>query len=230
MVKYNLAKVVIEGSSPFFRFVTNMLKFFKMNIETLIFYFFGSFSIISAIMVVTLSNAVHSVLFLIVVFCNVAGLLLVLGAEFFSFMFLIVYVGAIAVLFLFVVMMLNIKTNPIKIDNFSTIPIGMVIFLILISQIISSIDNHVALVENNYLVYIPWLVENNYLSNIEVIGTFLYTKFCILFLVCGLILLVAMIGAIVLTMHQRSIVKKQQISTQLIRDPRGVIKFIKLRK
>nr|YP_009589033.1 NADH dehydrogenase subunit 6 [Corallina ferreyrae]QBL75549.1 NADH dehydrogenase subunit 6 [Corallina ferreyrae] len=201
-----------------------------MNIDTIIFYFFGSFSIISAIMVVTLSNAVYSVLFLIVVFCNVAGLLLILGAEFFSFMFLIVYVGAIAVLFLFVVMMLNIKINPIKINNFSIIPIGIIIFLLLVSQIISSIDNNVVLIGNNYLVYTPWLIENNYLSNIEVIGTFLYTKFCILFLVCGLILLVAMIGAIVLTMHQRSVVKKQQISAQLVRDPRGVVKFVKLRK
>nr|YP_009138131.1 NADH dehydrogenase subunit 6 [Calliarthron tuberculosum]AKG26263.1 NADH dehydrogenase subunit 6 [Calliarthron tuberculosum] len=201
-----------------------------MNIDTTIFYFFSSFAIISALMVVTLSNAVHSVLFLIMVFCNVAGLLLVLGAEFFSFMFLIVYVGAIAVLFLFVVMMLNIKRNPVKIDMYSIIPIGIIVLIILLNQIISNLDNQAVLIKDNYLTYTAWLCENNNLTNIEAIGIFLYTKFALLFLLCGLILLVAMIGAIVLTMHQRSAVKKQRISTQLSRDPRGVIKFITLRK
>lgn len=201
-----------------------------MITNTFLFYLFSSLAIISSIMVVTLTNAVHSVLFLIIVFCNVASLLLIIGTEFFSFMFLIVYVGAIAVLFLFVVMMLNIKTNPIKINNFSTLPIGLIIFALISTQILNTLDNQFVFLKNIYLTYIPWLKENNYLTNVETIGLYLYTKFSLLFVFCGLILLVAMIGAIVLTMHQRSTVKKQQISQQLLRDPRGVIKFINFRK
>lgn len=87
-----------------------------MNIDIFLFYLFSIFTLMSSLMVIGLKNAVHSVLFLILVFCNVAGLLLLLGAEFFSFMLIIVYVGAIAVLFLFVVMMLNVKVDPTNIS------------------------------------------------------------------------------------------------------------------
>lgn len=201
-----------------------------MTLDILIFHFFSFFAVISAIMVITLSNAVHAVLFLIMVFCNVASLLLIIGTEFFTFMFLIVYVGAIAVLFLFVVMMLNVKTNPIKINLFSIIPIGLIIFLIISTQIINLFDTNFILIKNTYLNYTSWFLENSYLTNAEVIGNSLYTKYSLLFIICGLILLISMIGAIVLTMHQRSTVKKQEISNQLLRDPRGVIKFINLRK
>nr|WDA66129.1 NADH dehydrogenase subunit 6 [Phymatolithon calcareum] len=201
-----------------------------MTINFFLFYIFSSFAIISAFMVITLSNAVHSVLFLIIVFCNVAALLLLVGAEFFSFMFLIIYVGAIAVLFLFVVMMLNIKKSPIKINRLSILPIGLIIFCILTLQILILMDDQFILLENYTLVYTPWLKENRHLTNIEILGIHLYTKFSLLFLLCGLILLIAMIGAIVLTMHQRTTVKKQKISTQLLRNSKGVIKFIDLRK
>ena len=198
--------------------------------DIFLFNFFSSFALISTIMVITLSNAVHSVLFLIVVFCNVASLLLILGTEFFSFMFLIVYVGAIAVLFLFVVMMLNIKVGNVKINISSLLPIGLIIFIVLLSQITNLVDNQFVLIKKIPTTYLIWINENTYLTNVETIGNFLYTKFCILFLICGLILLVAMVGAIVLTMHQRPTLKKQQISTQLLRDPRGSLKFIYLRK
>lgn len=201
-----------------------------MNIDFFLFYSFSSFALVASCMVITLSNAVHSVLFLIIVFCNVAALLLLVGAEFFSFMFLIIYVGAIAVLFLFVVMMLNIKNNPIKISKFSILPVGLIIFCILTTQILSLMDDHFSLLKTYTLIYTSWLDENRYLTNIEVLGLYLYTKFSLLFLLCGLILLVAMIGAIVLTMHQRTTIKKQKISTQLLRNPKGVIKFIELRK
>lgn len=201
-----------------------------MTIDTLLFYFFSSITLSSALMVITLSNAVHSVLFLIIVFCNVACLLLLFGAEFFSFMFLIVYVGAIAVLFLFVVMMLNVKMNPIKINRFSILFIGLLIFTILITYVINVLDNQFILLKNIYLFYTSWIIESTAKTNVEVIGTFLYTKFSLLFIFCGLILLVSMIGAIVLTMHQRPTVKKQQISNQLLRSSKGVIKFVSLRK
>lgn len=202
-----------------------------MNTDLILFNIIAFFIFIPALMVVTLSNAVHSVLFLIIVFCNVASLLLMLGAEFFSFMFLIVYVGAIAVLFLFVVMMLNVKTSPIRISIFSIIPIGIIVSFILISLFIT--NNKIFfmnLKDLNHLIYLSWFSENNYSTNVEVIGEFLYTKFSLLFFCCGLILLVAMIGVIVLTMHQRPTVKKQEISNQLLRNYKGVIKFIELRK
>ena len=201
-----------------------------MNIDLFLFYSFSLFTLVSAIMVVTLSNAVHSVLFLILVFCNVASLLLILGTEFFSFMFLIVYVGAIAVLFLFVVMMLNVKTNPIKINFLSIVPISFIIIIIISNLITNILKNHFVFLKNPYLNYIIWFNENSYLTNVEAIGTYLYTKYSFLFILCGLLLLIAMLGAIVLTMHQRSSVKKQEISVQLLRDPRGVIKFIDIRK
>lgn len=202
-----------------------------MNTDFILFHILSLFIFIPALMVVTLSNAVHSVLFLIIVFCNVASLLLILGAEFFSFMFLIVYVGAIAVLFLFVVMMLNVKTSSIRISIFSIIPIGIIVFLILISLLLLNKNFFLFnFFDLNYLIYLSWFNENNYLTNVEVIGKFLYTKFSLLFFCCGLILLVAMIGVIVLTMHQRSTIKKQEISKQLLRNYKGVIKFMELRK
>lgn len=182
-------------------------------------------------MVIGLSNAVHSVLFLILVFCNVAGLLLLLGAEFLSFMLLIVYVGAIAVLFLFVVMMLNVKVSSTKINKFSILPIGILVFLILFNQFSSSIyDFDLLKFQPKELTLISWASETNNLSNIEAVGEVLYTYYSLLFLICGFILLVAMIGAIVLTMHQRVDVKKQKIEIQLTRVPGNVIKFVTLRK
>nr|AYR06591.1 NADH dehydrogenase subunit 6 [Lithothamnion sp.] len=200
-----------------------------MTLDLFLFYLFSSFAIVSSFMVITLSNAVHSVLFLIIVFCNIAALLLLLGAEFFSFMVLIIYVGAIAVLFLFVVMMLNIKKSAIKLNKFSILPIGLIIFCILTSQSFLILNNQFVLLEKYSFSYTPWLNENMYLSNIETIGLVFYTKFSLLFFLCSLVLLVAMIGAIVLTMHQRSMVKKQRISLQLLRNPKKVIKFISLR-
>lgn len=202
-----------------------------MSIDIFLFYLFSSFVILSSLMVISLSNAVHSVLFLILVFCNVACLLLIIGAEFISFMLLIVYVGAIAVLFLFVVMMLNIKTKITNIDNFSILPIGILIFIILFNQFSLSIHEFDLLKfqEKNFTLF-SWILENNTFSNIKVVGEVLYTYYSLLFLICGLILLVAMIGAIVLTMHQRIDINKQKIEIQLARNFGNVIKFNSLRK
>ena len=111
-----------------------------MAIDVIFFYLFASFSLISAFLVISSSNAVHSVFFLILVFFNIAGLLLLLGAEFLSFIFLIIYVGAIAVLFLFVVMMLNIRIISKKDNTFSIFPIGFSIFVVLFAYISSVVD------------------------------------------------------------------------------------------
>lgn len=202
-----------------------------MNTDFTLFSLFSIFALLSSIMVISLKNAVHSVLFLILVFCNVAGLLLLLGAEFLSFMLLIVYVGAIAVLFLFVVMMLNIKTPSLKLNFFSVVPLGVFIFSIFLAQLFKVSDglNVLSLKQNN-LIWISWFLEEYNLTNIEAVGYVLYTHYSLLFLLSGLILLVAMIGAIVLTMHQRTGVKKQKIELQLTRNFLGVVKFINLRK
>nr|WCH57950.1 NADH dehydrogenase subunit 6 [Hypnea marchantiae] len=201
-----------------------------MNLNLFLFILFAVLTAISSFMVITSLNAVHSVLFLILVFCNTSALLLLLGSEFLSLMLIIVYVGAIAVLFLFVVMMLNVKINPLKISNYSIIPIGFLIFSILFN-ILSSSMRELDLVNSQYdnIDLISWVSETNYVNNIETIGNVLYTNYCALFLICGIILLVAMVGVIVLTMHQRRDVKKQKIEIQLCRVPSNVVKFVNLR-
>nr|YP_011003665.1 NADH dehydrogenase subunit 6 [Gracilaria eucheumatoides]WPS66067.1 NADH dehydrogenase subunit 6 [Gracilaria eucheumatoides] len=202
-----------------------------MQIDIFLFIVFSSFALIASLMVISLSNAVHSVLFLILVFCNVASLLLLIGAEFLSLMLLIVYVGAIIVLFLFVVMMLNIKKASVRQNLYSIVPIGLIIFFILFSQL-SSIFSNLDLfsLKQNKLIWVSWIIESNNLTNAQVIGSVLYTKYCFLFILSGLILLVAMIGAIVLTMHQRTDVRKQRIELQLNRSFQGSLKFMALRK
>lgn len=203
-----------------------------MNIDILLFYLFSIFALLSSIMVISLSNAVHSVLFLILVFCNTSGLLLLLGVEFLAFLLLIVYVGAIAVLFLFVVMMLNIKVHSLNMNWLSIFPITLLLLFVFYHQFIEFINSNFIYFETTYteIYWINWIIENNNYSNIETIGKVLYTNYFFLFLICGLILLVAMIGAIVLTMHQNKKVKKQKIDIQLNRKPSRSIKFIYLRK
>lgn len=129
-----MPRLKLRVQVPFFANLENT----KMSPDIFLFYLLSFLSLISSFMVIGLSSAVHSVLFLILVFCNMAGLLLMLGAEFLSFLLLIVYVGAIAVLFLFVVMMLNIKANFVKLSIYSIIPIGMLVFTILFNQFMIS--------------------------------------------------------------------------------------------
>lgn len=189
----------------------------------------------SALLVISSENAVYSVLFLIVTFCNIIFLLLLMGAEFLSFLLLIVYVGAIAVLFLFVVMMLNIKKSNKNFKNFITfyfpLTFLMILFLIdyfwsfcLIFDVLKNI--------NMELNFINWFNELVFTSNLEAIGDVFYTNYCFLFIISGCILLIAMIGVIVLTIHQKtfSLLKKQSINFQLVRKSKKIVKFINLRK
>nr|BED43657.1 NADH dehydrogenase subunit 6 [Pyropia sp. Myanmar_A]BED43681.1 NADH dehydrogenase subunit 6 [Pyropia sp. Myanmar_B]BED43705.1 NADH dehydrogenase subunit 6 [Pyropia sp. Myanmar_C] len=206
--------------------------------STTLFWIFSMISLISACMVVSLSNAVYSVLFLIIVFCNTASILLLLGAEFLSFLFLIVYVGAIAVLFLFVVMMLNVKIDGVKINYTTIFLIGILISLVLFIQIWIAFQSDLEaysnigkfLLTNNLPTITSWIQENNLPSNTESIGLVLYTSYSLVFIMCAFILLLAMIGSIVLTMSQRSNVKKQQITLQLYRNQNNVVRFLHLRK
>nr|YP_009389224.1 NADH dehydrogenase subunit 6 [Thorea hispida]ARX95968.1 NADH dehydrogenase subunit 6 [Thorea hispida]UNJ79228.1 NADH dehydrogenase subunit 6 [Audouinella sp.] len=187
-----------------------------MNVEFYLFYLFSIFIIFSSIMVISLRNAVYSILFLILTFFNTIILFLLIGAEFLSFLFLIVYVGAVAILFLFVLMMLNIKLIRYKINSWSVIAIGFILLFYFIIQIIL-IYNH--LFEFLRINYTPswnnWLVLYHTFNNVQVIGKVLYTKYNFLFITSSLILLVAMVGTILLTMHQRSNLRTQNVATQV---------------
>lgn len=203
-----------------------------MNYELYLFYLLSSFALVSATMVICLSNAVHCVLFLITVFCNITGILILLGAEFLAFLLLIVYVGAIAVLFLFVVMMLNIKIISSKLNTWPLFILGLLLFLTFLNQFSMSVNVNFEQGNNvSYLTYLwtNWLGKNIIQTNTETIGNVLYTNYSFIFLMSGFLLLIAMIGTIVLTMHQRSDVKKQVIAIQLSRNSSEIIQFVKLR-
>ena len=191
-----------------------------MGYDLILFSLFSSLAIVSGIMIISLSNAVHSVLFLIFLFCNIISLLLLIEVEFLSLLFLIVYVGAIAVLFLFVIMMLNIKTKTIK-SNFSLYiwPLGLIISFILFLQFLITIDINFITLKATYNLseWTSWIKEINTFSNVKIIGLVLYTKYSFLFLLCSFLLLVSMIGVIVLTIHQRTSFKKQDVNQQLER-------------
>ena len=189
--------------------------------EAFLFYFFSFIIIISSIMVVSSKNPVHSVLFLIFAFFNSAALFLMLGAEFIAMMLVVVYVGAVAVLFLFVVMMLNIKVSEIKKGFHRYLPFGIAIGLILLIELIIVLNSDFKDVKFNNDNY-------NIMSNTHMTGSILYTDYILLFQISGLILLVAMIGAIVLTLRQRDGVKKQNISIQNFRRKDEVIEIVKV--
>nr|YP_010619966.1 NADH dehydrogenase subunit 6 [Xiphosiphonia pinnulata]WAX03979.1 NADH dehydrogenase subunit 6 [Xiphosiphonia pinnulata] len=205
-----------------------------MYFENLLFFLFYLFIVSSALLVIVSENSVYSVLFLILTFFNVIFLLLFLGAEFLAFLLLIVYVGAIAVLFLFVVMMLNIKSPPKIINYFLLyyIPLLLIIFVFLIDFIFnffSYFDNLKNL--SIQLQFTNWILQLSGITNIESIGNVLYTRYSFLFIIAGFVLLVAMIGVIVLTIHQKTLflLKKQNINYQNFRESKKIIKFIQLR-
>ena len=206
-----------------------------MFFENWLFYLIYFLVLFSSLLVILSENAVYSVLFLILTFCNIVLLLLLLGIEFFAFLLLIVYVGAIAVLFLFVVMMLNIKkTSFFGLNNFIYfIPLILLSFCF-IFDFFYDINFVIDLLKNlNYnLSFINWIDELNLKTNIESIGNVLYTNYCFLFITSSFILLVSMIGVIVLTIHQKTnyVLKRQNINNQLIKNTKNIIKFNSLRK
>lgn len=193
-----------------------------MLCQDILFYFFESFMIISAIMVISSTNAVYSIFFLILVFCNATFLLLLLNAEFLALTIILVYIGAVAVLFLFVVMMLDIKKIDKKEKNmFFFLPINIIIgFIMLISIyliLFKDLTFSLSPINPEYL-YFNWVELITPLSNIEIIGQYLYTYGFLYFIQAGLILLLAMIGAIVLTMESGQKMKRQHIAEQTSRN------------
>ena len=191
-----------------------------MIIHSIFFYIFSLIAIIAAIMVSISKNTVHSVFFLILDFISISCLFIMIGAEFLGMIMLIVYVGAVAVLFLFVVMMLNVAQQKnelfVKEEDSNHIPIGLIVSIIIFFELIVVIGGW---------KYKPQIVEsfstvgiNLTNSNTHSIGRVLYTDYIHLFQLSGMILLVAMIGAIVLTFRKRSGVKKQSYFKQISRE------------
>jgi len=197
-----------------------------MLIYSLIFYFFSFIAVLSALLVISSKNPVHSVLFLILSFVNASGLFILLGAEFLAMILVVVYVGAVAVLFLFVVMMLDINFVQLREGFLQYLPfgalLGIVLFVELIMIFLSNKLTDISLVEYNVL---PALKE---IENTKEIGSVLYTEYFYLFQLSGLILLVAMIGSIVLTLRQRPGVKKQSIHKQINIDAKRAIEKKKI--
>ena len=190
------------------------------NFESILFYLFSGIALIASIMVINSKNPVHSVLYLILVFCNSAGLFILLGVEFLDITFIIVYVGAIAILFLFVVMMLNIKLVELNENMLRYLPIGALIGVIFLFEIFLVLENN--LISLNYnldpnIINNVWDNKVTSYTNIELIGNILYTNNFYLFLVASLILLVAMIGAIILTLYMQTNVKRQDVFKQTSR-------------
>ncbi|MEE8499864.1 MAG: NADH-quinone oxidoreductase subunit J [Kiloniellales bacterium] len=196
-----------------------------MIVQALAFYLFAAIVVAAGVMVISARNPVHSVLFLIVAFFNSAGLFVLLGAEFLAMILVVVYVGAVAVLFLFVVMMLDINFTELRQGFLQYLPIGGLIGLILLIELLMVLGAWVVAPEAGVVAGVP-MVPPDRMPNTQALGEVLYTKYIYLFQAAGLILLVAMIGAIVLTLRQREGVRRQKIGTQVSR-PRGAAVEVK---
>ena len=189
-------------------------------IALIAFYLFATLTIASAVAVIFARNPVHSVLWLILAFFNAAGLMLLVGAEFIAMLVVIVYVGAVAVLFLFVVMMLDIDFASLRTGFTRNLPFGIIIALVLLAEIIVAVMAWKAGPAMNG-GHIPAANQ----SNIVALGQLLYSRYLFPFEIAGLILLVAMIGAIVLTHRRRGDLRTPKASRQLRRRPEDAIKL-----
>jgi NADH-quinone oxidoreductase subunit J len=182
-----------------------------MILPALFFYLFAGVCVASAVMVIVSRNPVHSVLFLILAFVNAAGLFVLMGAEFLAMILVVVYVGAVAVLFLFVIMMLDVDFTELREGFMEYLPVGLVIGGVFLAELLLVGGGWVISpdISRSITAAIPANV-----SNTEALGLVLYTKYIHYFQIAGLVLLVAMIGAIVLTLQHKASVKRQDINVQ----------------
>ena len=199
-----------------------------MAVSAAFFYLFSAIAIASAVMVIASRNPVHSVLFLILTFFNAAGLFILLGAEFLAMILVVVYVGAVAVLFLFVVMMLDIDFSELRAGILNYAPFGMVIGLILFTELALVLGSWAFAPEAGQVLAAPTPVPGA-ISNTEALGQILYTRYFFFFQMAGLVLLVAMVGAIVLTLRHKEGVKRQNISEQNARSPATAVEVRKVK-
>jgi NADH-quinone oxidoreductase subunit J len=185
-----------------------------MILSAIFFYLFSAVTIASGIMVIGSRNPVHSVLFLILAFVNSAGLFMLLGAEFLALIMVFVYVGAVAVLFLFVVMMLDVDFVQLRQGFLSYLPIGALIGVVLLAELLIVLSGWYFAPEATTVPFAPTPAAT---TNTAALGAILYTRYILLFQAAGLVLLVAMIGAIVLTLRHKPGVKRQSIAVQVAR-------------
>ena len=191
-------------------------------IQTFVFYLFATLVIASGVMTIGSRNPVHSVLWLILAFFNAAGLFLLIGAEFLAFLLVIVYVGAVAVLFLFVVMMLDVDFASLRAGIAKYWPLGFGLALVLIAEIGAAV---LARNAGGLQIAARAAPAADGASNIEALGLLLYTRYLFIFEAAGLVLLVAMVGAIVLTRRRRSDVRPQNVSAQVRRRPKDATRL-----
>jgi NADH-quinone oxidoreductase subunit J len=195
-----------------------------MIVQAIFFYLFAAVCVASAFMVIAARNPVHSVLFLILAFVNAAGLFVLMGAEFLAMILVVVYVGAVAVLFLFVVMMLDVDFAPLRQGFLQYLPFGMVIGGIFLAELLFIVGAW-TIGPNVPTAIVSPIPPLDQISNTEAIGLVLYTRYVYFFELAGLVLLVAMVGAIVLTLHHRVRVRRQNIAAQVARTPKTAIEI-----
>ena len=196
-------------------------------IQALTFYMFAFFTVASGVLVISARNPVHSVLFLILAFFNSAGLFVLLGAEFLAMILVVVYVGAVAVLFLFVVMMLDINFVELRQGFLQYLPTGSMIGLVLLIELAVIVGGHAIVPDAAQTSAWP-IPPVDKVSNTQALGELFYTHYIYLFQAAGMILLVAMVGAIVLTHRHREGARKQSIHDQVNRRVEDCIEIVKV--
>ena len=197
-----------------------------MTLASFAFYMFATVTVASALMVISARNPVHSVLFLILTFFNSAGIFLLLGAEFLALLMVIVYVGAVAVLFLFVVMMLDIDFVELNEGFLQYLPVGTLVGLVLLTELIMVLGG--STMEPDIIAGGPKATTDE-MTNAEALGLVLYTDYVFFFQTAGAILLVAMVGAIVLTLRKRDNPKRQSVAAQNARRRDESVEVVKVK-
>ncbi len=195
-------------------------------IPTILFYLFSAAVVGSAVMVIASRNPVHSVFFLILAFFNSAGLFLLLGAEYLAMTLVIVYVGAVAVLFLFVVMMLDVNFAELRQGFLRYLPVGLIIAGLVFGELLLAYSKSI---QNTDTLMAASNATPDAVTNTRALGQILYTKYVYLFQVSGLVLLVAMIGAITLVLRSRPGVRRQKVAHQLARQPEDCMTIVQVK-
>jgi NADH-quinone oxidoreductase subunit J len=199
-----------------------------MLLHAIFFYLFAGVTVASAVMVIAARNPVHSVLFLILAFVNAAGLFVLMGAEFLAWILIIVYVGAVALLFLSVVMMLDVDFTALRRGVLSYLPVGALIGAVLLVELLIIVGAWVVGPDLAKAITAP-IPPPAQVSNTQALGLVLYTNYIYFFQAAGIILLVAMIGAIVLTLHHKPNVRRQIIAQQVARSKATAIEIVKVK-
>jgi NADH-quinone oxidoreductase subunit J len=199
-----------------------------MILHAIFFYLFAGVTVASAIMVIASRNPVHSVLFLILAFVNAAGLFVLMGAEFLAMILIVVYVGAVAVLFLFVVMMLDVDFSELRRGVLTYLPVGGLVGAVLLAELLIIVGAWAIGPEVGKAITAP-IPPSTAIPNTQALGLVLYTRYVYFFQAAGLILLVAMIGAIVLTLQHKPNVRRQIIYDQVARTKASAIEIVKVK-